>query len=83
MSYFNDALSNFTTEVAYKEAIRRLYDKGLSTDEIISQCLYPVSKEIVERVVSEYKVAKTDPKSRYVEDFDQYGRKTLRKVIEK
>lgn len=82
MSYFTDALSNFTTEVAYKEAIKRLYDKGLDTDEIINQCLYPVSKEIVERVISEYNLSKSKPKSRFIEDYDQYGRKTLRKITE-
>ena len=82
MSYFTDALSNFTTEVAYKESIRRLYDKGLSEDEIVEQCLYPVTIEIVKHVISDYEQVKSKPKSKYVEDYDNYGRKTLRKVIE-
>ena len=83
MSYFTDALSSFTTEVAYKESIRRLYDKGLSTDEIIDQCLYPVTKEIVEHVIEDYKIKKDAPKSTFVEDVDKFGRKSLRKVTEK
>jgi len=80
MSYFTDALSNFTTEVAYKDSIRHLYERGLNTDEIINQCSYPVTKEIVEKVISEYESKKSQPKSHFVEDYDQFGRKSLRKV---
>lgn len=83
MSYFTDALSNFTTEVAYKDAIHRLYDKGLSVEEIKAQCLYPVTTEIVEKVISDYKAEKAKPKSIFVEDYDKYGRKTLRKITSK
>lgn len=80
MSHFTDALSNFTTEVAYKESIRRLFDKGLSTEEIKNQCLYPVSEEIIEKVIAEYKITKSKPKSEFVEEYDEFGRKTFRKV---
>lgn len=83
MSYFSDALSNFTTEVAYKDAIHRLYDKGLSVPEIKEQCLYPVTEQIIEKVISEYSIKKSKPKSHYVEEYDQYGRKSLRKVSDK
>ena len=81
MSYFTDALSNFTTEVAYKDAIHRLYDKGLSTEEIKSQCLYPVTDEIIAHVISDYEKTKSMPKAEYVEDINKYGRKTFRKII--
>ena len=80
MSHFADALSNFTTEVAYKESIRRLYDKGLSTEEIKEQCLYPVSTEIIEKVISDYKVTKSKPKSEFIVEYDEFGRKSFRKV---
>lgn len=80
MSYFTDALSNFTTEVAYKDSIHRLYDKGLSVDDIIKNCTYPVNKEIVLSVISEYELKKNKPKSKYIEEYDDFGRKTFRKV---
>lgn len=80
MSYFTDALSNFTTEVAYKDSIRHLYDKGLSTDEIIKQCTYPVTEAIVEKVISEYEEKKAKPKTVFVEDVDKYGRKSFRQI---
>lgn len=83
MSYFTDALSSFTTEVAYRESIRHLYDKGLSTSEIIENCMYPVTAEMVEKEIKNYQIKKSQPKSTYVEDVDKYGRKTLRKVFEK
>lgn len=82
MSYFTDALSNFTTEVAYKDSIRHLYDRGLSTDEIIKQCAYPVTEEIVTKVIKDYEITKSKPKSHFVEDYDSFGRKTLRKITE-
>lgn len=81
MSYFTDALSNFTTEVAYKDAIKRLYDKGLSIDEIKNQCLYPVTDEIINHVISDYERTKSLPKAEYVEDINKYGHKTFRKVV--
>ena len=80
MSYFTDALSNFTTEVAYKDSIKRLYDKGLSTEEIINQCLYPVTEEIVKSVISDYEKTKSKPKTEYVVDVNEFGKKTFRKV---
>lgn len=81
MSYFTDALSNFTTEVAYKESIRRLYDKGLDISKIIENCPYPVTEEMVNKVISEYEEKKKMPPTKYVEDIDKFGRKTLRKVV--
>ena len=80
MSYFNETLSNFTTQVAYKDAIQRLYDKGLSESEIVKQCLYPVNETIVNKVIQEYKELKKKPKSEFIEEYDAYGRKTFRKV---
>lgn len=82
MSYFTDALANFTTEVAYKDSIRHLYDRGLSVTEIINQCAYPVTEEIVSKVITDYEKSKSMPKSHYVEDYDNFGRKTLRKVTD-
>ncbi|MDO4188177.1 MAG: hypothetical protein Q4D29_04230 [Lachnospiraceae bacterium] len=80
MSYFTDAVSNLTTQVAYKDAIRRLYDKGLSIDEIIKNCTYPVNEDIVNNVIRKYEQSKTKPKATYVEEYDKSGRKTFRKI---
>ena len=80
MSYFTDALSSLTTEVAYKESIRRLYDKGLSISDIIDNCMYPVNEQIVTNVIQEYEEAKSKPKTTFIEEYDQYGRKTYRKI---
>lgn len=79
MSYYSDALGNLTRQVAYWDAICRLYKKGLSTDEIIKNCTYPVNKTIVENVIKEYESDISKPKATYIEEYDQYGRKTFRK----
>jgi len=80
MSYFTDALTNLTTQVAYKDAIHRLYDKGLSVEEIIETCTYPVNETIVNNVIQEYELSKEKPKSTFIEEYDKYGRKTYRKI---
>jgi len=80
MSYFTDALSNFTTEVAYKDSIKRLYDKGLNISKIIENCTYPVTEEMVKNVIDEYEEKKKMPPTEYVEDIDNFGRKTFRKL---
>lgn len=80
MSYFTDALSSFTTEVAYKEAIRKLYKQGLTIPEIIDACMYPVTEEMAKKVIDEYEKKKDEPGSHFVEEIDQYGRRSFRKV---
>lgn len=79
MSYFTDALANFTTEVAYKEAIRKLYKQGFSNDEIKKACTYPVTDAMIAHTIDEYEQKLKSPASEYVEDYDKFGRKTLRK----
>jgi len=79
VSYFDEALSNLTTSIAYKDAIKRMYDKGLSTEEIIRNCMYPVNETIVSNVIKEYEESKSRPKSVFVEEYDQFGRKSFRK----
>lgn len=79
MSYFTDALANFTTEVAYKEAIRKLYKQGLSYEEIKKACIYPVTDDMITHTIEEYEQKSKAPASEYVEDYDKFGRKTLRK----
>ena len=80
MSYFTDSLSKLTTQVAYRDSICRLYDKGLTTEEIIKNCLYPVNEDIVNNVIKDYIEEKKKPKQTYIEEYDQFGRKSFRKV---
>ena len=80
MNYFSDALSNFTTQIAYKDSIIRLYEKGLSVDEIIKICLYPVNEDIVNNVIAEHIQKSRKPKQTFIEEYDQYGHKSFRKI---
>lgn len=80
MNYFNEALSNFTTQVAYKDSICRLYDKGLSNAEIIKNCSYPVTEAMINSVIAEYLEKKEKPKSEYIVEYNQYGQKSFRKI---
>jgi hypothetical protein len=52
--YFEEALSNFTKDFAYGGAIRHLVDHGYSTDQIIKEFNYPVSRETIEKIVDQY-----------------------------
>lgn len=67
-------------EVAYKDAVRRLHEVGLSRDEIKQQCLYPLTDEMIDNVIRDYEEKKSGHGTEYVEDIDRYGRKTLRRV---
>lgn len=53
--YFNEALSNFTQDVAYGGAIRHLVDRGYTVDKIINEFHYPISRESIEKIVNRYK----------------------------
>ena len=50
-SYFQKALSNFTTDFAVGGTIRALADKGLNVNEIYDRLDYPVSRETVGKLV--------------------------------
>ncbi len=80
--YFKEALSNFTSEVAYAGAVRHLYDLGYSVEEIRKNLSYPASCEQIRRVIADYEEKKNNPEKDYdfVQDVDEYGRKSYRKV---
>lgn len=79
--YFKQALSSFSADVAYADAIRHLYDKGLDTAQIKKQLSYPVSIDIIEKVIQDYETKKnTKTDNIFVEDVDKYGRKSFRLV---
>ncbi len=85
---FNKALSSFTSEVAYKSAVRHLYDLGFTPPEIVKKVDYPVSEEKVRQVIDDYieekkKEASSGASYEFVERYDNLGRKSLIKVKKK
>ena len=54
MSYFNDALSDFTHDVASGGAIRHLVERGYTTDQILKMLDYPTPRARVEQTVFRY-----------------------------
>ena len=56
--YFRDALTNFTRDFAYGGAIRHLVDRGYSVQNIIDEFHYPLSREVIEKIVNDYKKEK-------------------------
>ena len=81
-TYFQKALANFTAEFAYVGAVKHLHDLGLAPEEIQKQLSYPVSLEQISRVIQEYEKEKANPEAsvRFVQDTDQFGRKSFRMV---
>ena len=58
--YFRDALTNFTRDFAYGGAIRHLVDRGYDAKMIIKEFKYPISDEVIEKIVSDYIKEKKD-----------------------
>lgn len=56
--YFRDALTNFTRDFAYGGAIRHLVDRGYSVQNIVDEFHYPLSREVIEKIVNDYKKEK-------------------------
>lgn len=52
--YFEEALSDFTHDVASGRAIRHLVDLGYTTDQIMKRLDYPTPRERVEQTVYRY-----------------------------
>lgn len=52
--FFNEALSNFTTDFAYGGAIRHLVNRGYTVDMIIKEFHYPLKREVIEKIVDDY-----------------------------
>jgi len=77
--YFEEALHNFITDVAYVQSIRHLYDLGYDVCKIQSNLSYPVSLEVIEKVISEYKAYKESPDQYYeiIETTDRLGNRSF------
>ena len=81
-TYFQQALSAMVTNYAYGDAVRHLYDSGLSAEEIYKKIDYPVSLEKIKKVIKDYEKKKSSDEFEYeyVAKQDKYGRKSFIKV---
>lgn len=77
--YFEKALHNFISDVAYVKAIRHLYDLGYDNIKIQKNLSYPVSIETIETVILEYEKEAMDPEKNYeiIETVDRLGNKSF------
>lgn len=80
--YFQKALAQMTAGAAYVDAVRHMYDSGMSAEEIQKNLLYPVSIEKVERAISDYEMEKNNSKAqyKYVEKVNAYGKRSFVRV---
>jgi hypothetical protein len=93
-NFFQNALHNFTFDVASGGAIAHLADLGYTPREIQGMLDYPTPYERVreafrdyllkEKIIVEEKsdLGKRQEKVSFVEEYDSYGRKSFRRVVE-
>lgn len=92
-SYFQNALSNFTHEVASGGAIRHLTDLGYTAKQIAGQLDYPtpfsrVRQDVWQRLIETDVILLEEPgsgkkeKTSYVREHDKFGRSSFRRVVE-
>ena len=91
-SFFQNALSNFTHEVASGGAIRHLTDLGYTVKQISERLDFPTPFERVQCQVWEHLletevILTAEPgsshreKADYVREYDKYGRASFRRVV--
>lgn len=92
-SFFQNALGNFTHEVASGGAIRHLTDMGYTVKQIMERLDYPTSEERVKRqvwerlletevILTEEPGSSKREKADYVREYDKYGRASFRRVVQ-
>lgn len=92
-SFFHNALSNYTNEVANGGAIRHLTDMGYSVRQIMEQLDFPapferVQKEMWNRLLETEVILIDEPdgrkreKASYVREYNEYGKASFRRVVE-
>lgn len=93
-NYFQQALSNFTFDMASGGAIRHLTDIGYTVKQIHEHLSFPTPYERVRREVWTHLIETgvillDEPgqsqreKVSYVRDYDQYGKASFRRIVEK
>lgn len=90
---FNNALGNFITDFAGGGAVRHLADTGLTVSEIVAKLDYPLPAPKVADIVWQHFVntgviSLDEPKGcvekvSYVKEQDQFGKTSMRRVVEK
>lgn len=90
--YFRQALQNFMFDAASGGAVRHLADRGFTVDEIMKALDFPTPYDRVQQTVWEHfldtgyilleepGLEKQEETYAYVTDYDQYGRKSFRRV---
>jgi hypothetical protein len=92
--FFRDALANFTYSAASGDAIEHLAEHGYMPQEIQKMLDFPTPYQRVQETFWKYLVekkiiveeksqlGKKREESHFVTDYDSYGRKSFRKVVE-
>lgn len=80
--YFQQALSSMAANAAYGDAIRHLYDCGLSVAEIHKNLDFPASIETIESVIHDYEIKKASKEAdyEYIQQEDSLGRRSFIRV---
>ena len=92
-SFLQNALANFTHEVASGGAIRHLTDLGYTVKQISERLDFPtpferVQRQVWERLLETETILTEEPgsshkeKADYVREYDRYGRASFRRVVE-
>lgn len=90
--YFKKALSDFMFDVASAGAIRHLTDRGYTVNQIVKKLDFPTPLDRVQKVVWKHLLdtgvlSLEEPggtgqeKYAYVADYDEFGRKSFRRVM--
>lgn len=91
--YFQQALSNFMFDVASGGAIRHLADLGYTVEQIRKHLDFPTPYDRIQKTVWEHLLqtgvlrlqepgtAKRQEQYEFVTEYDEYGRKSFRRVI--
>ena len=93
-NYFQQALSDFTFDMASGGAIRHLTDLGYTAKQIHEHLSFPTPYERVQRemwarltdtgiILLDEPGHKPQEKVSYVRDYDQYGKASFRRIVEK
>lgn len=93
--YFKDALANFMFDAASGGAIRHLADRGYTATEILKKLDFPTPYDRIRQTIWQHFLdtgvllleepgqGRTQETYAYVTDYDQYGRKSFRRVTAK
>lgn len=91
--YFKRSLSDFTFDVASGDAIRHLADRGCTAGQIVRMLDFPTPYDRVQQTVWRHFLDKgtvllkeperedEEEKYGYVTDYDEFGRKSFRRVV--